>query len=1048
MVAELGQDGENHRSPVPRRGTGGNSRVEPMQANRSLGLVVLLVVVAAATVWFVSRGDARVGLPPAAGATVGEVAPAAADAVGGPLAAPVTPELVVDATSRVEAASATDVAEDGTAVLGQVVDDQGRPVADAVVRNSRGFSFDPEAFDGDALEAMANDPEAAMARVREARGEGRTTTTDAEGRFRLSAPKNGRSISLRVEARGQQVLERSGTRPTTGDLDFGVLQLERGAVVSGRVVDRAGSGIAGAIVLREPGSGGGAEWMGGLDIEFPGDTDMTSFPGDRAQTDAEGRFELPHMAPREFTLRARHPDHPSTRQAGLTVAAGAVLGDLLLVLEPGAVIRGRVVGRPEDAPSLRVAVRSRRDEPTTPAQEGPLAFLGGADFFDDMGGFGERSAKVEADGGFVLRGLHIGRAYQVWATQAGRGMLGNAACTQRLEVTTPIEGIELRYDPGITVTFQVVGSADGTPIERLWVGHSLSGGGGMEELMGQAMGRRGRATSYPDGRVTIANLRPKEKQTLRLSVDAVGFAQFERKDINLPRSGQIDLGVVRLAAAPVLRVRVLAQADGAPVVGASVRVRETKADEPVSVSFEMWGGRMGGGSSTQSARTGDDGRCIVNAPADTPFTVEVTSKEHASHASASLTLAALHGDELTVTLVRGGVVEVTAVDAEGALATGQRIEHLAPDGSRDSKPSSDKGVALFERLVPGEHQFRIGDRAGGPAFVAMTLEAASGQAGKPDADWQRVEVADGATATLKLTKAASAELRGVVRENGLPLAGARITFLKGSDSGAGGELAEMMADFGGGGGGRSARAGDDGSYVLRDLPEGSHRLRITASGRTMPSIVAVELRSAENVFDIDLDVASVRGSVRDADGKPLDGASVRISPVRSATEGAQDPMGMVEDVMPGGMEMFGVGLGGKSTKTDASGRYELRGVQAGTSLQVRVTAKGHAPAVSAPFEVAAGGTRDGVDLQLPRAGRIKVTAEKAPFLFASANRLDATGQPVKDVTPVVQMLRNGTGTLDGLLPGRWRVSLRTPNGDKQQPRDVDVVAGETVTVAF
>ena len=153
--------------------------------------------------------------------------------------------------------------------------------------------------------------------------------------------------------------------------------------------------------------------------------------------------------------------------------------------------------------------------------------------------------------------------------------------------------------------------------------------------------------------------------------------------------------------------------------------------------------------------------------------------------------------------------------------------------------------------------------------------------------------------------------KDVVRENGLPLAGARITFLKGSDSGAGGELAEMMADFGGGGGGRSARAGDDGSYVLRDLPEGSHRLRITASGRTMPSIVAVELRSAENVFDIDLDVASVRGSVRDADGKPLNGAWVRISPVRPATEGAQDPLGMVEAVMPGGREMFGVGIGGK-----------------------------------------------------------------------------------------------------------------------------------------
>jgi hypothetical protein len=681
--------------------------------------------------------------------------------------------------------------------------------------------------------------------------------------------------------------------------------------------------------------------------------------------------------------------------------------------------------------------------------------MGGSAMFEDMGGFGERSTTVAADGTFVVQGLHIGRAYRVWATQSGRGMLGNAACTERLEVTTPIEGIELRYDPGVTVTFQVV-AADGTPIDRLWVNHVLRGGGGMEELMGQAMARRGRPADYPDGRVTIGNLRPKEKQTLNLTIDAIGFARLERKDINLPRAGDLDLGVVRLAPVPVLRVRVLANGDGTPVADASVRVREQEAaDRPgadVAVQFGFFADRAGG-SGASAGKTDADGRCVLNAPVDTPFVVRVTSKAYAGHESSQQTLEALGGQEYVVRLLRGGTAEVTAVDAEGAIATGQRIEHLAPDGSRDNQTGNDAGVATFDRLTPGEHQFRIGDRAGGAAFVTMTMEMAAGQADRPEAGWQRVQVDDGATARLQLVKAATAELRGVVRENGLPLAGARIAFLKGAaTAGIGGDLADMMADFGGpggGGGGRSARAGDDGSYVLRELPEGSHRLRITATGRTMPSLVAVELRAGENVFDVELDVASVRGVVRDADGQPLAGATVRVTPVRAAVDGEPDPMGIVEDMMPGGLEMFGGGGGGRSAKTDDGGRYELRGVQAGTRLQVRATAKGNAPAQSAPFEVAVGGTREGVDLQLPRAGRVKVTmATKTPFVFATATLLDAAGNVDKEQKPVVQMLRNGAGTLDGLRAGRWRVALRTPNGEAEPPRDVDVVAGSTATIAF
>jgi hypothetical protein len=1052
MVAERRQDGQNQRLLVPLRSGAGKLSVRTMQANRILGIVVLLLVAVGAAVWFVSRGDGRIDLPTANEAQAAAAAGATADAATGTLTTAAAAERAADATLRVEAASATAAPEMDAAMSGQVVDDAGHPVVGAVVKDSRGSAFEGGSFDGDFFEAMADDPEAVMASVRAARREGVETTTDAEGRFRLGTSRSGGKVTLRVAARGHRVLTRSVARPTKGDLDVGVLQLERGAIISGRVVDRAGNGIADATVAREPG-GQGTEWLAGIDVEFPGADDMPSFGSDRTKTDAQGRFELPHAGAGEFALRARHAEHPSQRQTGLSIAAGETMRDVLLVLEPGASIRGRVVGVPDGARALRVVASSRRDGTAGGEAEGPFAILaGGGEMFGDMAGFGERSAQVEADGGFVLRGLHIGRVYRVWATQSGRGVLGNATCSERLEVTTPIEGIELRYEPGITVTFQVKDDATGEPIERLWVRHALTGGGGFEEMMSQAMARSGRPTSYPDGLVTIANLRPTEKQALTLTVEAIGFREHERKGIALPRRGELDLGVVRLTPAPALRLQVLSQADGTPVVGATVRVRAEKSEPRSGVSFEMFGERMGG-AGTGSARTDDEGRCVVNAPTDTPFVAVVTSKEHARHETAPLTLGALAGREHVVRLLRGGTVEVTAVDADGAIAASQRVEHMAPDGSRDNKTTNDTGIVSFERLAPGEHRFRIGDRAGGPDFMSIAVEVSQQVGGGPaaaDAGWQPVQVDDGAVAAVRLVKPASAQLRGVVRENGLPLADARIAFLKGAGGdGLGADLAEMMAGFGGGAGGRSTRAGDDGSYLLRDLPEGSHRLRITSRERTMPAIVTVELRAAENVLDIDLDVATVRGVVRDAAGQPLADAKVRVTPVRSTVDGEPDPMAIVENVMPGGMDMLGGAGGGRSTKTDGSGRYELRGVQAGAPLQVRATAKGHAPAVSTTFEVPSGGTRDGVDLAMLRAGRIKVTmAEKAAFVFASANLLDAGGENDPAVAPVMQMLRNGAGTLDGLQTGRWRVSLRMPNGEAPSPRDVDVVAGETVTVAF
>lgn len=1008
---------------------------------RTLAIVVSFLAVLGVGTWYLLGDTTSVQVPTAAAeddAAAGDARAAAADADAPATGAGAATDE--PAPSRVEAATAS--AEPAVAVIGRVVGADGRPVEGAEVREAAGRSLAPDSFDGDWWGEFEGTPAEAVVQRLRAQGEGATATTGADGSFRLPVTADERPLRLRVAARGFRVLEQRAARPTTGEVDVGALQLTRGAVVAGRVVDRAGNGIATARVALRAVQNGPEDWFDGVEFSFD-DVDMPWGRRDEVETDAEGWFELPHAPPGEFRLRARHDDHPAANTDPMQVAAGAELRDVLVVLEPGATIRGRVTGVPDGVERLRVGVTQRRERETGEAgPAGAFVFEAAGEVFGDFPGAQERTVDVGADGSFVLRGLRVGQAYRLWATEKAAGMFGAAACTPRLEVAAPAEGITLRYDPGVRVTFQVVDADTGAPIEELWVGHRLRGGGGMADLIAAAGFRNARRKTWPEGRVTLDDLRPNDEQKLELVIDALGHRRLERENVELPQRGVLDLGVVRLAPSPALRVRVV-DADGQPVAKARVRVRDTSADDrDVGVQVDFGGGAFGGGRATETGRSDADGRCVLNAPVDASFVVGVTHGDFAPHESEPLRLSP-SGADYVATLSRGGSVVVTVVDADGKPADRHRVDRRGPEGSDRGRETTDEnGVATFSRLVPGEHRFRLGGRSGGDMGISIAMDVAGTVLGdEQDGEgWQTVRVEAGGRAELQLVRPASAELRGVVRENGVPLADARVTLLEGSDDGPAGELAGMMAEFGQGGG-RSARVADDGSYKLQDVPEGSHRLRITSRSRAMPAVVPIVLRAGENVCDVELDVAIVRGIVRGGDGQPLEGVRVQAAPVRD--DEMDEAVGVIREMVP--MDLFGGG--GRSAKTDATGRYELRGLQTGVPLQVRATAKRHVAASSAALELTPGAVRDGVDLQLEIAGRVKVTsAEKSPFLVAAAQRLGEGG--AVEGRPIVQMLRSGSGTLDGLAAGRWRVTLQVPTGESPAPKDVDVVAGETVELAF
>ncbi|HEU4418237.1 MAG TPA: carboxypeptidase-like regulatory domain-containing protein, partial [Planctomycetota bacterium] len=647
---------------------------------------------------------------------------------------------------------------------------------------------------------------------------------------------------------------------------------------------------------------------------------------------------------------------------------------------------------------------------------------------------GERFAEVAPDGAFVLRGLGSG-SYRIWVAHVGQGIAGSGICSEQLEVASGESGVELRYEAGVSVSATVVDAGSGAPVERLWVRDRLVGEMDFVNLMAEAR-EATQARSYPGGKVTVANLRPKPKQTLTLAIEATGYASVDRADIALPGSGTVDLGTIRLEPKPVLHVTVVAVDTGTAIAHATVRL-ESGTRRDANRMERRWA-RMGrAGSGPEAGKTDFEGRCTLNAFVDAVGVIEVDCPRYAPFVSEEISFPATGVSRFTARLHVGGQVAVTVHGPDGKPVEDAVVEHRSPLGDLAHGKTSANGLARFQRLAPGAHAFRLGKNDGPMGRVLGQVRQGGGATA--EIPWQTVDVVDRAEATLLLTKLPSASLRGVVRENGVPLAGARVAFVEGIGADDHRDVESMMGAMLGGDH-RTAKFGDGGAYTLFELPEGEHRLRVTHRDRVMPVVLAVRLQNGDNLLDIELETTTLRGFVLDPQGKPVDGARVKARRAPKAGAQAADFGEFIAGMLPG----MG-NADGKTVKTDATGAFELRGVEGDVALQVHASAKGFAATV-ATATVPRGTTPAGIELRLGAAGRIQVSVsavENSPFALVRASFVDESA----GVTPVVQQLRKGKCTLEGLRPGAWRIEYEASAGSGVV-RTVEVVAGETATVDF
>lgn len=852
-------------------------------------------------------------------------------------------------------------------------------------------------------------------------------TTDAEGRYRFEDLKPG---PLRMAARAPGFAPRYIEHlnlPDRAEFHAPDIRLERGVVLAGRVIDRQGHGVSGARLLAEREDGGEGNF-----VSVPG----RGVPV--ATTSEDGAFRIDELAAGPWHLIVDSPAHIVAEEEGRTEHPGEERVGLVFVLEYGVDIRGTLKAAEGTTPAgMRISARpsQEREGPLSPPDAGARA---------DVAGARARNAICADDGAFSVGGLRPGLRYRLTAWQKSDDPSGwkRANGVDAVQAYAGARGVELVYKPESALVFRAIDDKTGAPLTEL----SVFAGVGRERILRDEKNEVVR--TFPDGRVRFPELRPQPGKSLIVRVSAVGYKDFEKKDGVLKAGEDLDLGDVRLTPAATVTARVIDDATGAPVESARVILAD-KTDDEIANYFQsapdqdFWHE-----SKIMYARSGRDGSARLTSIPGKMVTLRAAAKGFLVSEPVHVLLGEADQD-VEVRMKRGGVVLVRVTDGATHPVSGVGVAHKTPGGqSSDDGWSSDsaeqktdaEGVARFEALTPGTHSFRVQDQQAEVWYQTN---------GPRLPGWQDAVVGASGMTTLDFKVPARGGLFGLVRENGSPLAGARLKLVE--------VRSEDDADvsyWNGPNDPLATVANHDGAYRFENIRCGNYTLFISHAARRMSAKFSVSVEAEPRERDFDLDSTSIEGRVTDVDGRPLAGIEVTATS-KQGNRGDDQPYQMVVTEDDRGQARVNYEQSARrSEKTDEDGRYALRGLATGQPLFVHVHGDAVENASSPEITLASDEVRRGVDFALRRAGCIEVRLVGNPndrnwYLVRALRVTDGKETPAQTIYLGTW---NRAQTIRSLAPGHYKLALVPQGGaatpQQQQTVETDVEASETSHVNF
>jgi len=853
------------------------------------------------------------------------------------------------------------------AVAGSVAGADGKPVSGArvVVRQGAGFERSETELFAEA-------------------------TTGSDGAFRIANAPPGLS-RLSVRASGWAPAERM-LRPESGPVR---VALERGASLTGTVLDASGRPVAGALVR--------SGWVA-------------------ATTDAQGRYRLDGVPSGLQRVDASASGGMVARKGGVrTAAATPAAADLQL--QPGVTIHGTVV----DALTRR---------PVPGARIGVAEAPGSGVSASEPSG----SARSDAKGRFSAEGLLPGD-YEVRAVKQGY----LAGTLPRIPASARAAGVAaVALVPAASISGKVV-DAQGKAV----AGASVSlepARGGRGRFAAIAAGFRGSRAGTstltgPDGAFRLDGLAA-IPSGVPLTASHAGFAPAERPGVTL-KAGQALTGIVLVLPAGLsVKGRVVDEASQ-PVAGAEIRVSPSEGRGPGRIFRRAFGA-----PTSPNAVTTADGSFTVNGLAAGSYDVTASHDGFSPKTSSALPAPAKQPTGWPPIVLAGGVpVSGVVHDEQGAPIVGATVTLLG-DGA-DPNPTTTDGAGTFRvpnlakgrslmlmatalgfafssrSVTPpaegvtivlgksGTIRGHVVDGANGTPITAFSVGATSAARGRrgfggggagaagfiggapaqtywaedgsfelsvPPGSWNVRATADGYrpadVSNIDLDAGETKEgveislkrgggLTGHVVDNrGNPVSGANVACCSAGGGGNG-------PGFGGAATGPTATSDGDGHFQLDGLPDGHVTLTVTSTDYVTTS------RDVDpaGTPDVTLTVSSgaeITGAVVSADANsPIPGASVSLVPEGDSGTAAGSPQSAQSD-----------GNGGFHFDHLSAGRYRLTAQTktASSTPQDLVVSDGQ-PMDGVRVTVATGSEIDGTVTGLPsgQLGGVNVSASATGF---------------------------------------------------------------------
>jgi protocatechuate 3,4-dioxygenase beta subunit len=526
-----------------------------------------------------------------------------------------------------------------------------------------------------------------------------------------------------------------------------------------------------------------------------------------------------------------------------------------------------------------------------------------------------------------------------------------------------------------------------------------------------------------DGTFTIENLTP---GTWRVEARADGFIVERENDIVVNPGEETKDVVLGLERGATLSGRVVAYGTREAVPNALVTIGDSK-ESGLTAYFQM------GMETTALARSDLDGNFTLEGIKPGLEWVHVMAEGFSPTAIKGRPLEADEvRDEVVIQVRQGGTIQGQVIDRHGVPLPARMVVGVSPDSQDFWQAATDvDGNYKAEHVKPGSY-FLVTAALDDEALYRADFMSILGGSRMAQAF-----VKEGETVTIDIEdlSAGGTRFTGRIMASGEPIANAAI-FAMAADSG--GIFDIRMA---------TARADEEGEFLFKSLAPGTYNFMIQGSGWN--GSIEVDVPDVpEHDATLETPTGRVRGRVvEEATGVPVEGATAQL---------------VFLDQSGGMFAMFMDGNRSEWESTDENGYYEFENIPEGR-FRVEVDAGGWR---SRDRDSTSGGVLGKVNSrEFSLIRNDDLTLENLELPVGSAIKALVTGSDGKDIERgfSIRAVPNdtsdgaseeedwgwgGEGTLNGLMPGTYTVTVSADGYMASRMENVVVGYGETTEVSF